>query len=202
MFLYDESCFPPGGVERLAWEFEMTLYQVLTAWDDTLASFHEKLTAGLAGVALAAASGKEEPVEKLLAEIPLFEGVGRENLQLLAAHARQSIHYEGDYIMPYAPKPTLFFLAEGQVARLMDSGSGWLNMLDLAADGAWINETVLLPKCRSKCAAEVVSGEARIVRVLAEDFEAVLAKEPQLSHRVILHAIKEMEKYERYWAGT
>jgi CRP-like cAMP-binding protein len=104
--------------------------------------------------------------------------------------------------LPENDKPKLFFLAEGQMARLMDSGNGWLNMLDVAMDGAWINETVLLPKCKSKSAAEVISEEARILAIPADDFEAVLGAEPPLMRRAFLHVLKEMEKYERRWVET
>lgn len=200
-FLYDEGSFPPGGVERLAWEFTMTLHQVLTLWGSTLAEFHEKLEEGLSG-SERAVSGKEEPVEKFLAGIPFFDGVDKEILRRLAARAEQSVRYEGDYIMSLGAKRMVYFLAEGQVARLMDSGSGWLNMLDVALDGAWINDTVLLPKCKSKSAAEVISEEARIVAVPVDDFEAVLCAEPKIMRCFLLHALKEMEKYERRWAET
>lgn len=200
-FLYDEGSFLPGGVERMAWEFTMTLHQVLTLWGSTLAEFHEKLEAALSG-SERAVSVKEEPAENLLAELPFFDGVGGESLRRLAAHAEQFVRYEGDYIMSFGAKRMVYFLAEGQVARLMDSGSGWLNMLDVALDGAWINDTVLLPKCKSKSAAEVISEEARIVAVPVDDFEAVLGGEPQIMRRFLLHALKEMEKYERRWAET
>ena len=199
--LYDEGCFPPGGVERLAWEFTMTLHQVLTLWSSTLADFHDKLEDALSA-SERAVSAKEEPVEKLLAAIPFFDGIGEESLRRLAAHAGQSVRYEGDYILSFGAKPMVYFLAEGQLARLMDSGSGWLNMLDVALDGAWINDTVLLPKCKSKSAAEVISEEARIVAVPVDDFEAVLGAEPKIMRRFLLHALKEMEKYERRWAET
>lgn len=179
----------------------MTLHQVLTLWGSTLAEFHEKLEEGLSG-SERAVSGKEEPVEKFLAGIPFFDGVDKEILRRLAARAEQSVRYEGDYIMSLGAKRMVYFLAEGQVARLMDSGSGWLNMLDVALDGAWINDTVLLPKCKSKSAAEVISEEARIVAVPVDDFEAVLCSEPKIMRCFLLHALKEMEKYERRWAET
>ena len=166
-----------------------------------MAEFHEKLEEGLSG-SERAVSGKEEPVEKLLAAIPFFDGIGEESLRRLAVHAGQSVRYEGDYILSFGAKPMVYFLAEGQLARLMDSGSGWLNMLDVALDGAWINDTVLLPKCKSKSAAEVISEEARIVAVPVDDFEAVLGAEPKIMRRFLLHALKEMEKYERRWAET
>ena len=54
----------------------------------------------------------------------------------------------------------------------------------------------------AKSAAEVISEEARIVAVPVDDFEAVLGGEPQIMRRFLLHALKEMEKYERRWAET
>ncbi len=197
-FLYDEGAFLPGGVERLAWEYEMTLHHVLTLWGSTLSDFHGKLAAAFSGQE-SALSTKEDSVEKMLSEFPLFVGISMAGLQRLSAHASLSVRYEGDYIISFPAKPTVYFLAEGQLARLMDSGSGWLNMLDIVTDGAWVNETVLLPKCKSKSAAEVLSEEARLIAIPLEDFEAVLDTEPMLLRRLMLHTLKEMEKYQRYW---
>ncbi len=201
VFLYDEGRFPPGGVERLAWEFEMTLYHVLAHSGSTLAEFHEKLEGAFTGKT-PGLTAKQEPVETILSEIPLFRGISGKALQRLAARAEISVRYEGDYIMSFAGKPTVYFLAEGQLARLMDSGSGWLNMLDIVMDGAWVNETVLLPKCKSKCAAEVISEDARLVSLPLEDFQAVLETEPKITNRALLSALKEMEKYQRYWTDN
>ncbi len=201
-FLYDASRFSPGGLEKLAWEYEMTLYFLLTLWDQPVSVFREKLAAGIAGSDHAASAEKKKPLAEYLSELPLFSGLSDAALAKLAAHAGLDLQYEGALVTPYGETPALYFLAEGQVARHLDNGSGWHNFLDISFGGAWLNETVLLPACKSKLALEVLSDEARILTVPAADFEPLLSEDPALARRVLTHALKEMDKYERRWVET
>jgi signal-transduction protein with cAMP-binding, CBS, and nucleotidyltransferase domain len=137
-----------------------------------------------------------------LKELPFFQGILEEKLYQVARAAKLRTYFENDQIMMNHDYGQMFFLLEGRVARLMDPGSGWYSMLDVAKEGKILNETVMMERCKSSVMGEVLSEKARILIVpLPQLMDLALGSNSFRKH-ITLHILGEMEKYQRRWVSS
>lgn len=200
--LYNRYSISESALEELCNRYTMTLHTMLLHMDRQVADFGQKLKLRIESQKENTPELQEKKAISYIWELPFFRDIREEKLYKLARAAKVRTYFENDQIIMNNDLGLFFFLLEGRVARLMDPGSGWYNMLDIAKEGSILNETVMMEKCKSRIMGEVVSEKARVLAVplpLIID----LGPESQLFRkRMFLHVMGEMEKYQRRWVNS
>lgn len=200
--LYNRYSIRENALEVLFRRYITTLHTMLLHMEGQVASFGQSLKVRLESMQETAAELTEKRLIAYIKELPFFRGILEEKLYKLARAAKVRTYFENDQIIMNHELGMMYFLLEGRVARLMDPGSGWYNMLDVAKEGRVLNETVVMEKCKSSIMGEVVSEKARIL-VLPLPMIMDLGIESQSFRKAFFqHVMGEMEKYQRRWVNS
>ena len=199
--LYDKNRFADHFGELLARRYYLILQQMLLDWNLNYADFMERLQDRLS-----VETSPKESDATLLAQfvfkLALLQGIGQGHLQQLIELAKLKTYFEGDRISGEEIENNLIFVAEGKLARSIETGDGWYNTLDILKENRWINETVLLKNRKVKMSAEILTDKAILVTIPVKDFEKMLKLENGVENKILMHVLSEMEKYQRLWVQS
>lgn len=200
--LYNRYSIGESALEALCRRYITTLQTMLLHMDRQAASFGQSLKVRLENVQESDGTFTEKKVLAYIKELPFFRSIVEEKLYKLARVAKVRTYFENDQIIMNHELGMMYFLLEGRVARLMDPGSGWYNMLDIAKEGKILNETVIMDACKSRIMGEVISEKARILVLPLPHIMDMAAESYALRKTFFLHVIGEMEKYQRRWVSS
>ena len=201
--LYNRYSFSETALGELCKRYLLTLHTMLLHMDHKVASFEESLRKRLEfQLQEKMEDTSSKNVISYIMELPFFEEISQEKLYKLARAAKVRTFFENDQIIMKHELGLVFFLLEGRVARLMDPGSGWYSMLDVAKEGRILNETVIMEHCKSSIMGEVVSERAKVLAVPLPHLMDLGAVSYILRKRFFLHVMGEMEKYQRRWVNS
>ena len=200
--LYNRYSISEKGLEELCGRYILTLHTMLLHMDSQVASFDQGLRVRLESKEEKATVLSERNIMALLRWLPYFQGIVEEKLYQVARAAKLRTYFENDQIIMNHDQGQMFFLLEGRVARLMDPGSGWYSMLDVAKEGKILNETVMMEQCKSSILGEVLSEKARVLIVPLPQLMDVALGSSSFRKAVTLHILGEMEKYQRRWVNS
>ena len=117
----------------------------------------------------------------LLAQIPMFERVGREDLEQLSGMLQQKRYARGEVIFHQGDVGTaLFIVRQGEVAIRLSSPEGREVILELVSRGYAFGELALLdgePRSTDAVARE----ETDLLKLQREDFQRFLSERPQVA---------------------
>ncbi len=117
----------------------------------------------------------------LLAQIPMFERVGREDLEQLSGLLQQKRYNKGEVIFHQGDVGTaLFIVRKGEVAIRLSSAEGREVILSLVGRGYAFGELALLdgePRSTDAVARE----ETDLLKLQREDFQRFLSERPQVA---------------------
>lgn len=200
--IYDESRFKPYGMELLAKRYAHILQQVLSDWKQPLSTFERENRAdeGTRVSLRNKESTASPPIHSLISQIGFMEGIDLAALRKDILHPRIAACSMGDRISKKEMEENCIFVLKGTVSRNIELGNGLYNLLDLKKTDSWVNETCLLPVRRSGLSVEVMSEDATLLYIPLEEMSRLMNNEPLIQRRMLLHAIGEMEKYQRLWA--
>ena len=196
--LYNESHFVNDFGELLAKRYYIVLQQMLTDWNLDYNSFMTRLTNRLN----AEPTEKEDNIafmQNFIFKLEILQGTGTGNLQKLLKFAKLDTYFEGDRIHENEIKNNIIFVVEGKLVRSIETGDGWYNTLDIVKEKRWINENILLPSHKVKMSAEVLTEKAILLLLPLNDMETFLSREPSVEHKLFMHVLGEMEKYQKLW---
>ena len=79
---------------------------------------------------------------------------------------------------------------------------GWFRTLNIAKEGAWLNETVMLDAPKVALAAEVLSERATILAVPKAAMKNIISIYPGLWQNITTHVITQLENFQKLWAQS
>ena len=202
-FLYDEDAFVPGTGERLSKGYLLTLQRMLTDQDETFDVFQKNLQERLLSEARLQTTYKEEARARLqnaVSAISILQGADAGTTRFFTQTATLQIYFEGDRIEDMAEN--FLFVVEGKLVRSIQDSDGWYCTLDVAKEGAWLNEAVLLEERKAPISAEVLSERAAILAVPKAAMQSILSSRPDLWKNIVNYALSQLEKYQRLWAQS
>ncbi|MBR1579491.1 MAG: hypothetical protein IJ668_03215 [Selenomonadaceae bacterium] len=197
---YNDSRLTFDEATMLTQRYMAMLRSMMIDWDLSAEVMKNRLTTRLdleAGVAV-----REDSRSKLLhiiSKMQLLQTDRKGTLQQLLGVARLETFFEGDRIFGEMLEKNLVLVAEGMLARSIDVGDGWFNMLDMVVEGLPINEAVLLDRRRCNWSAEVVSEQATLLFIPLDDMTKVLNLNPLLWQNIALHALHTTENIQSIW---
>ena len=199
-FVYNENCFRPEAIEYIGHKFAMTLHQLLLHWEDECYILYQALrslpafTEGIQPVI------DETELVSFLQQQPIFAGLGAGRLHELATSLRVEYHLEDDRVLtPGLPQTELFLVMHGKVARSREAAGGWLNVIDIAAEGAFLNEYAMLEALNDVMAAEVVSDTAVVLAIPVTVMHQLMANADCVREVFLQQVLRELDKYQRRW---
>ena len=194
---YDEQWLTPGEAMLLMKKYLSTLNGMITGWDIPVAAVKDQLRYDL-GL-------RETPedsrsiLQNAVSKMELLQGINEGTLQHLVNVSRLEMRFEGDRIFGEELEKNIILVEDGMLARSIDTGDGWFNMLDMAVPGLPINETALLDERKFKISAEVVSEQATLLIIPLDAMNRVLKQSPHLWQNIARHALTEVENYQSIW---
>lgn len=200
ILLYDEDSFAPGTGERISQSYLVTLQQMLTDRHESFTVFQEKLMERLRAEKKLQAAYQEEEKARLqnaVSSIFLLQGADAGTTQLFMQAGTIRTYFEGDRIE--GMEKDLLFVTEGKLVRSIQDGEGWYRTLNIAKEGAWLNETVMLEERKAALGAEVLSERATILAIPKETMQSILSTRPGLWKKITTHAITQLENFQRLW---
>lgn len=200
--LYNRYSVSEKGLDEIFNRYIVVLHTMLLHMDNQVASFKQGLRIRLENKEENSAVAVERNVMACLKYLPCFQGVLDEKLYQVARASKLRTYFENDQIIMNHDGGQMFFLVEGKVARLMDPGSGWYSMLDVAKEGKILNETVLMEKCKSSIMGEVLSEKAKVLVVPLPQLMDLALGSSYFRKNFTLHILGEMEKYQRRWVSS
>ena len=121
------------------------------------------------------------PYAPLLAQIPMFERVGREDLEHLSGLLQQKRYNKGDIIFHEGDVGTaLVIVRKGEVAIRLSSSDGREVILAMVRRGYAFGELALLDG-EPRSADAVAREETDLLKLQREDFQRFLAERPQVA---------------------
>ena len=200
--LYNRYSIGEKGLEELCRRYILTLHTMLLHMDSQVASFWQSLRVRMETAQESVGEITEKNVLAYIRSLPHFQGILEEKLGKVARVAKVRTYFENDQIIMSHDQGYMFFLLEGRVARLMDPGSGWYSMLDVAKEGRILNETVLMEQCKSSIMGEVVSEKVKILIIPLPQLMDLAQGNSSFRKHITLHILGEMEKYQRRWVSN
>ena len=200
--LYNRYSISEKGLDEIFNRYIVVLHTMLLHMDNQVASLKQGLRIRLENKEENSAVAVERNVMACLKYLPCFQGVLDEKLYQVARASKLRTYFENDQIIMNHDGGQMFFLVEGKVARLMDPGSGWYSMLDVAKEGKILNETVLMEKCKSSIMGEVLSEKAKVLVVPLPQLMDLALGSSYFRKNFTLHILEEMEKYQRRWVSS
>jgi CRP/FNR family cyclic AMP-dependent transcriptional regulator len=121
------------------------------------------------------------PFEQLLAQIPMFERVGLEDLKQLSGLLQQKRYNKGEVIFHQGDVGTaLFIVRKGEVAIRLSSSEGQVVTLALVGRGYAFGELALLDG-EPRSTDAVAQEETDLLKLQREDFQRFLSERPQVA---------------------
>ncbi len=201
--IYNENAFLPNTGERLASEFFLVLQRMLEQWEEPVEVFLGNLDQKLQDESRIMEARREESRARLrnaVSTIGLLQGSDTGTIQLIMQDAHIITYFEGDRIR--GMEKGMLFVLNGQVARSIEDEEGWLHTLNMVRNGAWLNETVLLPERKARISAEVMSEQAQILEIPEETVNNLLVSHPKIWKNISEYALGQLETYQRLWARS
>ena len=203
-FLYDGEQFFEYGIESLANQYKLMLEQMLLKWDSSLGSLLERF-ASRVDLMQNDVQAKQESVRAMtrefLYQLPFLEG-SSDIVDALVEAGAVVTKYLGDRISGEEIDSQGIFVMEGKLARYMDAGDGWFNLLNLVKKNSMLNEMVLLGKRQSNISAEVLSDRVTLFELSLDKFNDILMGDAAFKNRIFQHVLKELERYQRMWVKS
>ncbi len=199
---YNSEVYPQQDVVVLMKHYLLVLQKMLTDWNEPYEKFMERLGKHWEAVLDQLVNQKEDPrsiIQDALSRIGLFQECEQGIIQLFMRDAKLYTKFEGDRISEQDVENQVVFVLQGKVARSIETGDGWYNTLDILKENSWINECVLLPKRKVRVSAEVITEQATILVVPYVTLLETLKKSPLLAQNIIIHTMRQLEKYQRLW---
>ena len=203
MLLYDEDSFAAGTGERVTKSYLLTLQQMLTDRYESFSAFQENLMERLRKEKKLQAAYQEEEKARLqhaVSSIRLLQGADAGTTQMFLQEGTLYTYFEGDRVE--GMERDLLFVAEGKLVRSIEDQDGWYCTLNVAKEGAWLNETVMLEERKASIAAEVLSERATILAIPKSAMKNLLSLYPSLWQNITKHIITQLETYQRLWAQS
>lgn len=203
-FLYDAEQFLPYGVESLANRYKLMLEQMLLKWDSSAEILLERFATRLDLQEIDAQARQESlraRTKEFLYQLPLLEN-STDVVNMLFEAGVVVTKYLGDRISGEEIDSQGIFVMEGKLARYMDAGDGWYNMLSLVKKNGMLNELVLLDKRKANISAEVLTDTAVLFEIPVDKLNYILMKDIVFKNRIFQHTLKELERYQRMWVQS
>lgn len=202
-FLYDANQFPPTVGFRFAKIYNLILQRMMNYWQLPFEKFIENVTEIIFMDPQVVKETQKRDDRKIILDFisanKILQGKDIGSNTIFAESAKLISYFEGDRIHGDVLNKNLVFVVEGKVARLLDTGEGWYNALDIISKGNWINETVFLKDRRSEIAAEVMTENATVLAIPLASAEQVLRKFPGFYKNFMTHNLKQLEKFRLLW---
>ncbi|MBQ7453876.1 MAG: hypothetical protein IJS69_02315 [Selenomonadaceae bacterium] len=201
-FLYDERQFVNGGVERLFALYKTVLQQMLVDWNAKFSDFIKRL-GERADLQPSTEEVLHEDIRKklrdFLSQLPVLQGRFGGTIGLFEDKAELITRYEGDRISGDMLEKNFVFVAEGKLARSVDTGDGWYNPIDIVSKNSFVNPANLLDRQRLTLSGEVLTERAELMIIPHDAFIEVLRKNPEVTMSVMNHALEQMERWQLLW---
>ena len=205
-FLYNDKKFLPGGVERLCDLYKFILQQMIVDWNAKYTDFIERLRSRLDTQLNAGEEASEEERRKrlrdMISQLPLLQGRFGGTIGLFERQANLVTLYEGDRISGDDLEKNFIFVADGILARNVDTGDGWYNTLDIIEKNAFVNPTSLLEKQLFTFSVTVLTEQAELLTVPHDVLIEILRTNPEIALTVMNDALAQMERYQFLWMQT
>lgn len=201
--LYNKYSLAGTAVEALADRYFLSLHVLLFCWEAQTSDFKAALAKRTESLQRKrSVSYSEEALLVCLSKLAFLRELPSSWLANLAKVAKVRTYYENDQILMGHDLGQVFFVLNGSVARSMDSGTGWFSMLDVVREGRLLNETVFLEKTKSEVIGEVLSERAEIISLPLVYAREGMLKNDAAKDKLLMHTLREMEKYQRRWVSS
>ena len=201
-FLYDETKFLRGGVERLCDLYTTVIQQMLVDWNANFTDFLARLGSRVTLLEEHEQVSREDERKQLrdfLSQLPILQGRFAGTIGLFDDVAKLVTRYEGDRISGDMLKEHFIFVVEGKLARNVDTGDGWFNPIDIVGKNGFVNPTSILERQRLTLSAEVLTEQARLLTIPHETLIELLRKTPELSLSMMIFSLEQMERWQALW---
>ena len=200
-FLYDAEKFVSRGVDKLCALYEFTLQQMLVDWNAKFTQFQNNLVkrADMQPIEETSREDERKKIRDFLSQLPILQGRYEGTIGLFDEQAKIITRYEGDRISGDALKKNFIFVADGKLARNIDTGDGWYNPLDIIGKNSFVNPANLLEKQRMILSAEVLTEHAELLTIPHDVFIEILRKNTEVALSVMNYALEQMERYQMLW---
>lgn len=203
MLLYDEDSFAAGTGERIGKAYILAIQQMLLDQQETFTAFQEHLMDRLRTEKKLQATYQEEEKARLqnaVSSIQLLQGTDMGTTLRFMQEGTLRTYFEGDRVEGMSTD--LLFVAEGKLVRSIEDSEGWFRTLNIAKEGAWLNETVMLDAPKVALAAEVLSERATILAVPKAAMKNIISIYPGLWQNITTHVITQLENFQKLWAQS
>ena len=199
-FLYDGNRFAGNAGKHIAERYRLVLQQLLTDWSATYGEFEGRLVQRLVPVKEDEDSEAQTMrMRRFISQLKLLHGAARGVTADIMSIARFVNLLEGDRISGEGIEERLYFVVEGQLARSIEAADGWYTALDIVGRNKWLNETALLPERKTRMSVEVLTEEATLMAIPLDEMKRLLSARPNLWQNLAVHAMEQMERYQRLW---
>ena len=204
-FLYDEGRFSTGGVEKLCKLYLIILQQMIADWNAKFSEFANNLTERFKLQKEAEAAPQEDTRKKFinfLSQLPLLQGRLGGTMKLFENQSELVTYYEGDRLSGEMLQENFIFVADGIIARNVDTGDGWYNTLDIIEKNSFVNPTYLLEIQQFTVSATVLSERADFLIIPRNVLIEALRKNSEVAISIMNFALEQMERYQILWLET
>ena len=204
-FLYDEGRFSTGGVEKLCKLYLIILQQMIADWNAKFSEFANNLTERFKLQKEAEAAPQEDTRKKFinfLSQLPLLQGRLGGTMKLFENQSELVTYYEGDRLSGEMLQENFIFVADGIIARNVDTGDGWYNTLDIIEKNSFVNPTYLLETQQFIVSATVLSERADFLIIPRNVLIEALRKNSEVAISIMNFALEQMERYQILWLET
>lgn len=135
-----------------------------------------------------------------IASVDIFADLSREDVEIVQRNAEIKTYFEGDRISGEELVKNFVILTKGRAVRNVDTGDGWYRTLDIVKERSILNMTMgVLEKPRLPMAIEILIDESEAVFIKRDSLISLIRKNSLVGKNLLVHALKEMEKYQYLW---
>ena len=175
---------------------------MLFDWKQPLSSFSQgtRSDTGSSGAKPPAASESAwERLHSFVSGLEFFREIPLETLYRDITTPRNVACFMGDIVPGKDIEENFIFLVRGNAVRNVDPGDGSFNYLDFCSPNAWLNESVLLPRKKTRLSIEIMSEDATLLYIPVQEMNRLMNDEPLVMRRMLVHAVAAMENYQKLW---
>jgi serine phosphatase RsbU (regulator of sigma subunit) len=122
----------------------------------------------------------------LIARVPLFAGLPREEIERLAVTLVPAAYPAGTILFREGERGDRFYIVlAGSIAIIKALGSAEERVLGLRGAGEFVGEMSLLSQDGRRTASVRVAAEARVLELTRADFDALLHRRPALAYEML-----------------
>ena len=197
-FFGEKNTFSPGDLEFLANGYLTTVRQTLIDWDAPLDFFVERLKDRQRTALQAFSVYDSKEILDFASKLALLHECDKGFLQEFVKNTAIDRYFEGDRI-PANEK--LLFVVKGRVARSVDVGDGWYNVLDIIKENEWLNDTIFMMDDDNALAQsfEVLTESAIVLSVSFAATKVLINNNPLFALNIIKNISRQAEKFRRLW---